>query len=96
MLIRDPLNPYTIGTFLSRIPMDGTFDQERPLDYITGEQCYYSYDLKNATDGWPSQFLHLVLIHCFGKALAGAIIDALVYGHFDIPFVKKDIDGTPY
>lgn len=38
---------------LKMIPMDGTFQQERPLDRLVGERHVFSFDLKSATDRWP-------------------------------------------
>lgn len=40
---------------LSIIPEDGTFSQTRPLDRLVGEHHSYSFDLKSATDRWPSR-----------------------------------------
>lgn len=40
---------------LRRIPQDGTFDQTKPLDRLVGEHHSYSFDLKSATDRWPSR-----------------------------------------
>lgn len=38
---------------LRQIPADGTFDQTKPLDRLVGEQHFFSFDLKSATDRWP-------------------------------------------
>lgn len=40
---------------LRRLPMDGTFMQTQPLDRLVGEQTCFSFDLKSATDRWPSR-----------------------------------------
>lgn len=45
-------------TRLRRIPMDGTFDQCRPLDYLVGSNVTYCFDLKSATDRWPLPLLN--------------------------------------
>ena len=41
---------------LRRLPMDGTFEQTKPLDRLVGKQTCYSFDLKSATDRWPLVF----------------------------------------
>lgn len=38
---------------LVRIKMDGTFNQTRPLDLLSGECNCHSFDLSAATDRWP-------------------------------------------
>lgn len=48
-------------TNLGKIPMDGTFDQTRPLDRLVGKQHLWSFDLSAATDRWPLQILFEVL-----------------------------------
>ncbi|THF94699.1 hypothetical protein TEA_015561 [Camellia sinensis var. sinensis] len=40
-------------TVLRQIPMDGTFNQTKPLDFLVGKMTTLSYDLKSATDRWP-------------------------------------------
>lgn len=67
-----PLHDY-VFRLLKTIPMDGTFNQTKPLDRLvdlwkSGElkgQTFYSYDLSSATDRLPiklqSQILALVV-----------------------------------
>ena len=38
---------------LRLIPMDGTFEQTKPLDRLRGQMTCYSFDLKSATDRLP-------------------------------------------
>ncbi|KAE9584285.1 putative RNA-dependent RNA polymerase, mitoviral (mitochondrion) [Lupinus albus] len=54
---------------LRRIPMDGTFDQVRPLDRLRSSIQVYSYDLKSATDRWPLwyQLLDVSPTPCTGR-----------------------------
>ena len=46
---------------LRLIPMDGTFDQTRPLDRLKGVSDVYSLDLKSATDRWPLTLLTVLM-----------------------------------
>lgn len=41
---------------LRTLPMDGTFNQTRPLERLVGAKTVYSVDLKSATDRWPFLF----------------------------------------
>lgn len=45
---------------LSRIPTDGTFNQERPLHRLKskGLNILFSFDLKSATDRWPLSVMY--------------------------------------
>jgi hypothetical protein len=75
---------------LKMIPMDGTFDQEKPLDRLVGQRICYSFDLKSATDRWPLYFLFEVMQVCFDRSFASAVVNsALAYNIFDVPFVKR-------
>jgi len=49
------MRPFHKGIFsiLNRIPMDGTFDQLRPLKRVRPNQPYFSMDLSSATDRLP-------------------------------------------
>ncbi|XP_050207553.1 uncharacterized protein LOC126656968 [Mercurialis annua] len=38
---------------LGLIPMDGTFNQTKPIERLVGSKYGYSFDLKSATDRWP-------------------------------------------
>ncbi|KAG8369219.1 hypothetical protein BUALT_Bualt15G0128700 [Buddleja alternifolia] len=63
---------------LCRIPMDGTFNQTRPLDYLVGAEHCYSFDLKSATDTdrWPLLFLMDVVKILFGEAWAKGVVNS--------------------
>ncbi|KAG8363190.1 hypothetical protein BUALT_BualtMtG0007500 (mitochondrion) [Buddleja alternifolia] len=77
---------------LRRIPMDGTFNQTRPLDYLVGAEHCYSFDLKSATDTdrWPLLFLTDVVKILFGEAWAKGVVNStLATGRFIVPFCRK-------
>lgn len=76
-------------TVLSRIPMDGTFDQTRPLRFLKGKMDCYSFDLKAATDRFPLFMLFEIMAVTFDRSFASAVVNgALAYNLFDVPFVK--------
>lgn len=51
-----PAHDY-LAALLRSIPMDGTFNQTKPLDLLAGiPGKVYSIDLKSATDQWPLFF----------------------------------------
>lgn len=60
---------------LKRIPMDGTFDQEKPIRALRKLRCrdVYSFDLKSATDRFPLRFIYQVLHLYFGPRVASCI-----------------------
>lgn len=43
------------------IPMDGTFNQTKPLDLLVGSRVCFSFDPRSATDRWPIVFLERVV-----------------------------------
>jgi len=75
---------------LRMLPMDGTFNQEGPLDRLEGERHVFSYDLKNATDRWPLLLLFEVMSAAFDRSFASAVVNsALAMNAFVVPFVKR-------
>ena len=54
--------------------MDGTFNQLRPLDRLTGSEIAYEYDLKSATDRWPLTLQTGMLERMFGRLLGKHVI----------------------
>ncbi|KAK4547808.1 hypothetical protein RGQ29_032505 [Quercus rubra] len=70
------------------LPMDGTFNQEGPLDRLEGERHVFSYDLKNATDRWPLLLLFEVMSAAFDRSFASAVVNsALAMNAFVVPFI---------
>lgn len=55
------LNPVHswLMSILARLPMDGTFAQERPLDRLVGEKVCYCFDFQSATDAFSTFSLTL-------------------------------------
>lgn len=80
---------------LSRIQMDGTFFQERPLDRLVGEQILYSFDLSAATDRFPLQVSFEIMQALFDRSYASSIRSALALNIFEVPFVKRSKQGVP-
>ncbi|KAK6923544.1 RNA-dependent RNA polymerase, mitoviral [Dillenia turbinata] len=77
-------------SILRIIPMDGTFNQVRPLEYIAGKKEYYSFDLKSATDRWPLLYQFELVQSLFDRSFASSVVNsALGCNVFDVPFVKK-------
>lgn len=76
-----------LAQVLSRIPMDGTFDQTRPLDRLKGEKVCYSYDLKSATDRWPLKLMFESVTLLFDRSFASSVVNScLATNIFQIPF----------
>lgn len=67
-----------IFSILRRLPMDGTFDQNRPVQHLLNlhsegllnGETFYSYDLSAATDRLPIDFQVQVLSQLIGPSLA--------------------------
>lgn len=86
---------------LRRIPMDGTFYQERPIRRLVSRQSLgfvASFDLSSATDRWPVATIHDLVACIFGPTLASCIVNGclalnvcslkgLVKKHSEICFV---------
>jgi hypothetical protein len=64
-----PLHSW-IFSVLKKIPMDGTFDQLRPLKVYSGSKPVFSFDLSAATDRLPISFQKRILSHLFGSTYA--------------------------
>jgi hypothetical protein len=67
-----PLHDALFG-LLEKIPQDGTFHQEKPLEYLLkldGESGFFSYDLSSATDRLPVSFQVEVLSELIGSEAA--------------------------
>jgi hypothetical protein len=87
------LNPLhaLIFEFLREVPMDGTFDQLKPLSRLDQSKRLYSLDLTAATDRLPIDLQKELLIGIFDKSFATAWATLLVgrtYG-FNSPRYEK-------
>nr|WJJ80270.1 RNA-dependent RNA polymerase [Cannabis sativa mitovirus 1] len=80
---------------LSRIPMDGTFDQSAPIHRLARLETtgfIASFDLKSATDRWPVSVIHDVFALMFSPTLASCVVNGcLALNVFSVlpPFVRK-------
>lgn len=84
-----PLHDWLMS-ILRTIPMDGTFNQLKPLDELVGCKACYSFDLKAATDRWPLVFMFEIVQCLFDRSFASATVNsALAYNLFDVGFVTK-------
>jgi len=71
---------------LSMLPTDGTYDQLRPLERLSGKKELYSFDLKSATDLLPAILLKETLSSLFGPDVGEAWYLVLT----KIPFLTPD------
>lgn len=80
-----------LSLVLKRIPMDGTFDQVKPLDLLKGVSgTVYSIDLKAATDRWPLLLLFELIMAAFDRSFASSVVNStLGQSVFVIDFVGK-------
>nr|UJQ92483.1 MAG: putative RNA-dependent RNA polymerase [Mitoviridae sp.] len=81
------LHPYHVWLMenLRTLRTDGTFDQLKPLSYLTGSDVYYSFDLTAATDRWPLYWLFCIMRNWFGHNLSGSIVNTtLAHNVFSI------------
>jgi hypothetical protein len=75
---------------LKNIPMDGTFDQLKPLTRVPfGLKPLYSFDLSAATDRLPVSLQEKILSHAFGDRFA-FLWKTLLVGR---PYSLRDRDG---
>lgn len=79
---------------LSKLPMDGTFHQERPLLRLSKLKPNetYSFDLKSATDRWPLSIIFTVFALFFGRTYASSVVNStlgLNTFRVDKPIVSK-------
>lgn len=61
---------------LKLIPNDGTYDQMKPLRWISGCKVLRSYDLSSATDRFPLDFQFIVVENQFGREVARSWVDS--------------------
>lgn len=75
---------------LKSIPMDGTFNQTKPLYRLKGKSQIFSYDLTAATDRWPLVFIFEIFQSFFDRSFSSAVVNsALATNTFEVPFVRK-------
>ncbi|DAB41749.1 RNA-dependent RNA polymerase [Humulus lupulus mitovirus 1] len=80
---------------LSRIPTDGTFDQNAPIHRLAQKKSLEyiaSFDLKSATDRWPVSVIHDTFAVMFGSTLASCVVNGcLALNSFWVgpPITKK-------
>lgn len=86
---------------LSRLPSDGTFDQEGPLSRLREQfkrsprDVVYSFDLKSATDRWPLCVIYTMFETLFGPTLASSVVNSsLGLNTFFVgpPLTKKEYE----
>jgi len=94
-----------IFSVLKRIPMDGTFDQLKPIQAFKGGTPVYSFDLSAATDRLPISFQKKILTFLFGKTFSDDWANLLVnrgysYRYYEAPTFRKrkgdEIEGVVY
>lgn len=61
---------------LSLIPMDGTFDQQRPIKRLSDFVEIDSFDLKSATDRWPLSIIYTLKECLFGSTFASVVVNS--------------------
>lgn len=85
-----PLHAW-LASVLKLIPMDGTFDQTKPLDLLAGSTgVVSSIDLKSATDRWPLLLLFELIQCVFGRSFASSAVNsALAANVFQVAFVRN-------
>lgn len=92
------LNPLHKNLFkiLKRIPMDGTFNQLKPLERVPfGLKPLYSYDLSSATDRLPLSLQKIILKEVYGQEFAQNWGELLVGREYASPRVtNKNIKGS--
>lgn len=82
---------------LKKIPTDGTFCQEKPLDNLVGQRECYSFDLKSATDRWPLVFMFETMCALFDRGFASSVVNStLGYNLFEVPFVKRKYSSVSF
>ncbi|KAK4715264.1 hypothetical protein R3W88_013602 [Solanum pinnatisectum] len=65
---------------LSNIPIDGAFDQERPLLRFKSnrKRQTFSFDLKSAANRWPLSVMYSLMSCIFGSTLTSSIVSNLL------------------
>lgn len=69
-----------IFSLLKRIPMDGTFNQTRPLKKVLNWPCQYSYDLSSATDRLPIRLQTLIISKLYNNIELSQLWERLLVG----------------
>lgn len=78
------------ASILKTIPMDGTYDQLRPLRRLVPSDNCFSYDLKSATDRWPLVYLFEIVALLFDRSFASSVVNStLATNLFIVPFVRR-------
>nr|YP_010833583.1 hypothetical protein QLP06_mgp030 [Jatropha curcas]WFG81209.1 hypothetical protein [Jatropha curcas] len=81
-----------LAKLLVSIPMDGTFNQLKPLNRLVPSWDCFSFDLKikSATDRWPLFYLRKLTQVLFGPEFASAAVhSALGFNFLVVPFLKR-------
>lgn len=75
---------------LSKLPMDGTFDQLKPLERVPyGKVPIYSYDLSSATDRLPMFIQESILSYAYSKEFSLHWANLLVGRQYKTPGAKE-------
>lgn len=75
-----------IFSLLRRIPMDGTFNQTRPLRFASKWPCMYSYDLSSATDRLPILLQTKIISVLYNNCLLAKLWEyLLVHRGYKVP-----------
>jgi len=92
-MILAPIHKW-IFRFLSRLPMDGTMNQLKPLGLYPGKGTWIaSYDLSAATDRLPIVFQKKIMEILFSDTVAQAWTDLLVGRPYEL---TRSFNGKPY
>lgn len=82
---------------LSRIPMDGTFDQLKPLSRLRKTCCLFSYDLSSATDRFPLNVQAVIISAIWNYEVAFAwVVSGLGTNVFSAPASKDRRVGPKF
>lgn len=89
VITQSVFRPLSDGIFkiLDSLPMDGTFDQNRPVEHIRHlvshdlmlekDATFYSYDLSSATDRLPIDIQRQVLSRLIGDQMSDSWVNIL-------------------
>jgi hypothetical protein len=88
-----PIHKFLFG-ILRGIPMDGTFDQLRPINRAWQFKSLFSLDLSAATDRLPIRLQTMLLSRLFSPELAKAWETLLVGRPYRLPRVKNPEGAT--
>lgn len=77
---------------LTTIPMDGTFNQSKPLRRLVGSTYMASVDLSAATDRFPLRFIFHLVATLFGESFASSVVNStLATNSFEVPFTQHKL-----